>query len=56
MIEKYVSRASHTSRQTDAYQTRMKPTQDSKTNAEASTTQYISHGVKRAGSEVLRAL
>jgi hypothetical protein len=40
----------------DAYQVRMKPAQDSKSNAHASTTQYMSHGVKRAGSEVLRAL
>jgi hypothetical protein len=40
----------------EAYQTRMKPAQDSKSNAQASTTQYISHGFNSAGSVVLRAL
>lgn len=39
-----------------SYQTRMNPTQDSSSNAHARTTQYISHGVNSAGSEVLRAL
>ena len=34
----------------------MKPAQDSKSNAQASTTQYISHGFSSAGSVVLRAL
>lgn len=38
------------------YQTRMNPVHDSTSRAQASTTQYMSHGVKRAGSEVLRAL
>jgi hypothetical protein len=39
-----------------AYQNKINPNQDSTSKAEASTTQYISHGLKRAGSEVLRAL
>jgi hypothetical protein len=34
----------------------MNPNQDSKSKAEANTTQYMSHGVSKAGSEVLRAL
>jgi hypothetical protein len=34
----------------------MNPTHDSASNAQASTTQYMSHGVNSAGSEVLRAL
>ena len=34
----------------------MNPVHDSKSNAHASTTQYISHGVRRAGSLVFRAL
>ena len=38
------------------YQTRMNPAHDSNSNAQANTTQYMSHGVKSAGSEVLRAL
>lgn len=39
-----------------AYQVRMKLVHDSTRRAQAKTTQYISHGVRRAGSEVLRAL
>lgn len=38
------------------YHTRMNPTHDSRSNAQASTTQYMSHGVNSAGSDVLRAL
>lgn len=38
------------------YQTRMNPTHDSASRAHARTTQYMSHGVNSAGSEVLRAL
>ncbi len=38
------------------YQTRMNSVHDSTSRAHASTTQYMSHGVRRAGSEVLRAL
>lgn len=55
-IRREVSRASHAIMQTDAYHARMKPAHDSKSNAQANTTQYISHGVNSAGSEVLRAL
>jgi hypothetical protein len=32
------------------------PAHDSNSKAQASTTQYMSHGVNSAGSEVLRAL
>jgi hypothetical protein len=39
-----------------ADQNRMNPAHDSTSKAHANTTQYINHGVRRAGSEVLRAL
>jgi hypothetical protein len=38
------------------HQYRMNPVQDSNSNAQANTTQYMSHGVRSAGSDVLRAL
>jgi hypothetical protein len=40
----------------EAYQTRINSVHDSTSSAQASTTQYMSHGVRSAGSEVLRAL
>ena len=39
-----------------AYQYRMNQVQDSKSVTQEKTTQYISHGVSWAGSEVRRAL
>lgn len=51
-----VSRVLHGIGLIDPYQVRMKPAHDSKSSAHASTTQYMSHGIKSAGSEVLRAL
>lgn len=38
------------------YQTRIKPVHDSNKRAQARTTQYMSHGFRRAGSVDLRAL
>lgn len=38
------------------YQVRMNDTQDSARRQQLNTTQYMSHGVSCAGSEVLRAL